>query len=44
MTFTNDEQAITWIAPSDGALPLNFYSVINPKNFFEIFKPAIVSQ
>jgi hypothetical protein len=44
VTFINDEDAIVCIEPSVGALPVSFYSVLNPKNLLEIFGPAVVSQ
>jgi hypothetical protein len=44
LTFTNDEVAIAGIEPVAGPLPVNFYSVLNPKNFLEIFGSALVSQ
>lgn len=44
VTFINDSEATVWMEPSFGALPSNFYSVLNPNNFLEIFKPALVSE
>jgi hypothetical protein len=44
LTFINREVPIAFIEPSWGALPINFYSVLNPKNFLEIFGKALVSQ
>jgi hypothetical protein len=44
VTLTNDEHAMVSIKPSVGYLPVGFYSVLNPTNFLEIFKPALVSQ
>jgi hypothetical protein len=44
LEFINDEVAIAGIEPVTGSLPVNFYSVLNPKNFLEIFGPALVSQ
>jgi hypothetical protein len=43
LTFVNDENAIIGIEPAYGSLPTNFYSVLNPKNFLEIFGTALVS-
>ena len=44
LTFINQEKPLVGIESSFGYLDEKFYSVLNPKDVFDVFGPALVSN